>query len=127
MSYNFENNFFWKLVQEISNSWIYDNLNNLNNLFHENIIFSDSSFQILGEGRNACIKSYEIFNSNAKIDKFKQFNPLINEFGNTTIVKYSFEIEYISNNEKFNQKGEEVFIFSLNNNKWDVIWRILDI
>ena len=114
-------------MQEISNSWICDDLNNLDNVFHEKIIFSDSSFNILAKGRNACIRSYEIFKSNARIDKFKQFNPSINEFGNTAIVKYSFEIEYISKNKTSNQIGEEVFIFSLNNNKWDVIWRIIDI
>ena len=37
MSSNLELKILWKIVQNISNSWIYNNLNNLKNFFVHNI------------------------------------------------------------------------------------------
>lgn len=43
-------NEIWQLVKNINNSWIKRQLENLTNLFHNDMVIVDSNFQELGKG-----------------------------------------------------------------------------
>ncbi len=115
----------WQVIQDINNTWVNGNPEDLANFFHENMVIVSSDFQELGKGREACVQSYKDFASNAIIQDFKEMYSTIDVFGNTAIISYSFKIKYEMNGETFHDTGRDMFVFIRKEDKWLAVWRIV--
>lgn len=113
------------IVSQINKSWLNNDLKQLNNLFHENMIIADSNFNKLAQNKKECIASYESFIKQAKILRYEEQEMIVNIIGNTAIVNYIFDITWEINNNISSEKGRDVFVFEYSNNKWLAVWRTL--
>ncbi|OGU35240.1 MAG: hypothetical protein A2068_11060 [Ignavibacteria bacterium GWB2_35_6b] len=113
------------IVSQINKSWLNNDLKQLDNFFHENMIIADSNFNKLAKNKKECIASYESFIKQAKILKYEEQEINIDIIGNTAIVNYIFDITWEVNKNISSEKGRDVFVFECSNNKWLAVWRTL--
>lgn len=67
-------------------------------------------FRVRGEGREACVKSYEDFASQATVDEFKETDMVIDLWGDTAVVTYRFKVSYKINGQKNRDSGRDLFV-----------------
>lgn len=111
------------LLKNINEAWMKGNPENMNEYFHEEVMFVGQDFQELGKGREACIRSYKDFTSNATVHEFKVSDPHINIWENTAVAAYQFEIVYEMSGENYREEGWDTFVFSRKENRWMAVWR----
>ncbi|MEJ2054525.1 MAG: hypothetical protein P8X42_11455, partial [Calditrichaceae bacterium] len=80
------------LIIDLNKAVAEGNLNILDEMFHENIKILSQDMKILGDGKEACIKSYFEFLAANKIDTYKDNVDNIFIYENTAIVMYSYDI-----------------------------------
>jgi len=113
------------IVSKINKSWLNNNLSQLNNFFHDEMVISDSNFNKLAQNKTECIASYESFIKQAKILRYDEQEMKITIIGNTAIVNYIFDITWEVDKNINSEKGRDVFVFEFSNNKWLAVWRTL--
>jgi len=113
------------IISEINNSWLKNDLKNLNGYFHDDMIIVDSNFNKLASNKKECIASYKSFINQAKILNYKEYEININIAGNTAIINYIFDITWEVNGLTSSEKGRDVFVFEKLNNKWLAVWRTI--
>ena len=115
----------WQLIQDMNETWVNGNPENLVKLFHEDMVISSPEFQEMGSGREVCVKSYKDFCEHATIHNLKETDPKIYVYGSTAIASYRFEIVYEMNGEPFHDTGRDVFAFIRTGSRWQAVWRML--
>ena len=115
----------WQIVEEINDSWLSGRPENLDNYFHNQIVFVAPGFSQRIEGRGACVDSFRDFCANARVRDFKPADPAIDIYEGTAIVTYSFKVEYDLNNETFEEGGRDVWVFIRREDKWVATWRTI--
>ncbi len=115
----------WKIIEQINDAWLNENFEPLKSLLHENMVIVDSDLQVLGEGRDVCIKSYRDFIENVEIGNFEVSDPMVKVFNQTAIVEYAFSIRYQMENESYNDTGKDVFVLTYEQKRWQAIWRMM--
>jgi len=115
----------WKIIEQINDAWLNGNFESLESLIHENMQIVDPDLNVLGEGREVCIKSYRDFADNADIQNFGVHNPKVHAFDQTAIVEYEFSIGYSMNGENYNETGKDVFVLTFESDRWQAIWRLM--
>lgn len=113
------------IVSQINKSWLNNDLKQLTNFFHDEMIIADSNFNKLAQNKKECIASYESFIKQAKILNYKEDEIIINIIGNTAIVNYTFNITWEADKKLNSEKGRDVFVFELSNNRWLAVFRTL--
>lgn len=119
-----EEHALWKMVERINNAWINNQPELLMEIFHENMSISGPDFLPVSIGREACIKSYKDFISQASYRDFTYNNPRIDIFDKTAIVSYYYELIITMDDFDDVYKGKDVFIFIRADDRWLAIWRI---
>ena len=115
----------WQIVKEINDSWVLGRPENLNNYFHNEIVFVAPGFSQRIEGRAACVDSFRDFCASARLRDYKPADPSIDVCGETAIATCSFKIEYDLGNESFDEGGRDVWVFARNEGKWLAVWRTI--
>jgi len=82
---------FFQIVKEINRLWQDGPFEKLKDYFHEKMVIVSPDLQVLGDGREACIKSYAEFVSQARIDKYEENPPEVHAWGNTAVVSYTLK------------------------------------
>lgn len=115
------------LVADINRAWVEGHPGDLRTYFHENMIIAGPDATKMGEGREACVRSYTDFIDNAHIASFSPKEPNIDVWGNTALAFYEFEIVYLMHEKKYHETGRDVFAFSRasENDPWLAVWRML--
>lgn len=113
------------IVTQINKSWLNNDLKQLNNFFHDEMVIADSNFNKLAQNKKECIASYESFIKQAKILRYDEQEMKINIIGNTAIVNYTFDITWEVDQNISSEKGRDVFVFEFSNSKWLAVWRTL--
>ena len=112
-----------QILQNINHAWTKGNIDDIEQWFHEDIVIAAPNGQIVGEGREACIRSYRDFCSNAKVTDFKEAEPDIRVCGNTAVASYIYEISWEMAGKMHNEKGREIFVFNRDGDTWLGVWR----
>ena len=114
-----------EILKNINDSWVLGRPENLENYFHNEIVFVAPGFSQRIEGRAACMDSFREFCTNAKVREFKPTDPAIDICEETAIATYSFKVEYDLNNETFNEGGRDLWVFARDRDKWLAVWRTI--
>jgi len=120
-----ESKILWGIVTSINKSWAEGDIYSIKHAFHENVVVAGPDYQHLCESKEDCIKSYEHFANNTKVKGFKEFDPVVDVFGLTAVVSYTFDVQYKMNDKDYDEKGKEVLVFSKESGKWLIVWRML--
>lgn len=113
------------IIKQISLSWREGHSERLKEYFHERIKIVSSDLKILGEGREACIKSYSDFTAQAKLQKYNESKPDIFVWGNTAVASYRYDVAWEMNGKFYDETGKDLFVFTYENGKWLAVWRQL--
>jgi uncharacterized protein (TIGR02246 family) len=114
----------WQVVKDMNDAWVKGRPENLVNFFHEDMVIVGPDLQKRGEGRQACVKSYEDFCTRATVHDFKEMDLRIDVYDDTAIATYSYEITYEMNGKTFHETGRDVFVLVRERNKWWTVWRL---
>ena len=114
-----------QVIKIINQSWLKGKTGDINRHLHGDTVTTDSLLNILIKGKDDCIKSYEAFNNDAKTHSYKEKDFIVNIFGCTGTVQYTFEISYTMHGKVYNETGKDFYVLTKENGKWLVVWRIM--
>ena len=114
-----------QILKQINQSWLEDHHENLNQYFHDNMMIISSDFKVMGAGKDVCVKSYTDFINRAIIKQYQESDPEIYVWGNTATAFYNYEIAWETNGKSFKEKGRDFFVFTYEDGKWLVVWRMV--
>lgn len=114
-----------KLIKTINNSWINQKLEDMPTLLDEDVIFSGPGMKEQIKGIEPCIDSYREFEKSAIILHFENKEISLNLWYNIAVTNYSFIIGYEINAVEYKESGNEIMMFSKNNDQWKLLWRAI--
>ena len=114
-----------QLLKKITSLWTGGHPEKLKEYFHEKMMIVSPDFQVMGDGREACIKSYEDFMSQAILHDYRESDPEIYMWGNTAIASYKYEIAWEMDGKSYRESDRDLFVFSNELGKWLAVWRTL--
>jgi len=113
------------IIIELNHSVAVGNLNILDKLFHENIKILSQEMEILGDGKEACIKSYFEFLAGNKIEKYDDHIEQLFLYENTAVVLYSYLIKWSDSRKLYEEQSKELYVLTHENDGWYIILRKL--
>ena len=114
-----------EIIHHLNDAWATGHPEKLAEFFREDIVIVHPDFTGRIEGRDACIASYAEFCSEATIHGVKIGEPGIEVFGDTAVSTYSYEVDYEMGGERFNDSGRDLFVFVLEDDRWQAVWRTM--
>ena len=120
-----EEGFVLDLMKQINRAWIEGRYDVLEEFFHDSMVITTPGFQIVGEGKRACVDSYKSFGTRAVIKSLKESGHVIRLWGNTGVVAYQYELDYEMDETEYHDLGTDVYAFSRVDGKWKAVWRTL--
>jgi hypothetical protein len=113
------------LVQQINSAWRNGRPEELHQYFHEDMVIVGPDLRELGKGRGPCVKSYQDFIAATTVHDYKESEPVIDVCGRTAVATYNWEIAYELNGQVLRETGQDLFVFGLENDRWQAVWRAL--
>ena len=120
---NESGNVLVQLMREINRAWSGGHPEKLNDYFHEDIIIVSPDLTVLGEGRDACVRSYQDFVSSAGILDYREYDFDARVWTNTAVITYTYDIAWESEGKSFQETGKDLFAFTRKNGRWQAVWR----
>ncbi|MGA2667345.1 MAG: nuclear transport factor 2 family protein [Ignavibacteria bacterium] len=115
----------WQVIQKINNAWSENRTEELHQYFYKDFVIVGTDLHPLAKGRDACIKSYKDFVSEAVVHEYKESDPVIDIFDDTAVAGYKFDITYEMKGKTYIEDGRDLFVFINGNGKWLAVWRML--
>ena len=112
-------------IDRFNTAWIEDEIQNLETLLHENVIFIAPDLKTKISGRKACLQSICDYVSKAKTMVFEVKRKEIDIWDHTAIVSITYYIEYSFDTQFFKETGTEFWTLILQNGQWKLIWRVI--
>ena len=97
----------------------------LNECFSADMVIKGPSFQAMGRGKEACVKSYVDFVRQARVRSCTLSEPEIDHFGDTAIATYSWEMTYELDGHEYHNSGHDLFVLSRVEGRWLAVWRAM--
>src|SRR5262249_42672683 len=93
--------------------------------FDERITFRGPNMAVVGRGREACIKGYVDFVTNATITSCELSEPEIDVIGSTAIVLHPWKMTYIFNGQESTESGHDFWVLARQGDDWLCISRAM--
>ena len=110
-----------EILKSISRAWSSGDPAELNRYFHDEIKIISTDMKVVGDGKALCIQSYMDFISKAEIKHYEENDPEVYVFDQTAVAFYAYRIAWNIENQSFDEKGQEMYVFSRVKNKWQVV------
>ena len=114
-----------QIIKKINQSWKEGYTEKLEKYFHEKMMVVSPDLKILGEGREACIKSYSDFITQAKVKKYSESALDVRVWEKTAIVSYKYDVVWEMDGKMYEESGKDLFVFTFERGKWLAVWRKL--
>ena len=114
-----------QLLKSINRAWTEGQTEILNEVFHEDMLIVSPDFQVLGKGREACVKSYKDFIRQATLREFTESEATIEVWEHTAVASYRFDMAWEMDGQSFKEAGRDVFVFTLESGQWQAVWRTI--
>jgi hypothetical protein len=111
------------LLEDINRAWLHNRTDELENLFHRNIVIAQPGLEVQVRGKQACINSYKEFASFAAVSRFEASDHVIDVWGRAAVAKYRFEMDYEIQGMHRHDVGIDLFVLVHEDEKWLVVWR----
>ncbi len=116
-----------ELIRTINEAWLEGRTEELHRFFHDDMIIAGPNAAKMGEGREACVKSYTDFIDSAHIAHFDSKEVSVDVWGNAALAFYEFEITYKMHGMEYHETGRDVFLFTRESatHPWLAVWRMV--
>ena len=112
-----------RLISGMSKTWLSGDANGLNQYFHEQMAIRGPDLQLLGTGKQTCVKSYEDFINQTTVLDYEESEPEIDLYSETAVVVCPWKIAYELKGQKYREKGRDLLVLVRNGRGWLVAWR----
>lgn len=123
MSHTAEQEAVIATIRAINAAWRFNELEALDDLLHENVVFNAPGFAAEIRGREACIASYREFVTNAEVKDYEEKDYVVDVWGKTAICRYTFVVSYELQGNSHEDTGIDAFIMSRESGAWRALWR----
>ena len=114
----------WKVVREHNKAWsVLEDINEQMKYVHDDIVFVKPPFKEIIRGKEKYKADYELWMQHAKVDYFREVNPVIKIYGkgNFVIVTYNIYMSFTYDDEIVNNwKGIDMMTLVKENGKWSI-------
>jgi ketosteroid isomerase-like protein len=114
-----------ELVKKINRAWLTGKVTELNSYFHDDMVIKSPAFQELCRGREACVKSYEEFLTQARVLDYKDEPPSVDLFGRSAMAVCPWEMAYELSGKQYREKGRDMLMLTRETGRWMVAWRLM--
>jgi ketosteroid isomerase-like protein len=114
-----------RILKQINAAWRGGRTDELRQYFHENMVIVSPGFQVRGEGREACVASYQDFINQATVTEYKEGEATVDVWGDTAVATYPWQMAWQMGGQSSRESGHDVFIFIREAGKWLAVWRTL--
>ena len=116
------------LIHLINRAWLEGRIEDLNTLFHPDIVMVFPNFSGRSNGCAAMVAGFKEFCENAHVHEYDESDFQIDVIGNSAIASYSFTMMYERDRSKYRSTGRDLWVFSKSDLEWKATWRtMLDI
>ena len=113
------------LIHLINKSWLEGRIDDLDMLFHPDIVMVFPHFSGRSNGSSAMISGFKDFCENAHVHDYDESDFQIDVIGNSAIASYSFVMIYERDRSKYRSTGRDLWVFSKNDLEWKATWRTM--
>ena len=97
-------------------------------LFHPGVVMAAPDGRVLCEGLDAMVQSFVDYAEGARTERFSESDHRVHVVGDTAIVSYCFEVEYVlieEPDQTHAERGRELLVFAHDREReaWTVVWR----
>ena len=114
---------FISFVRALDDCWMQGRLQDLESFLAEDVVLVAPGGQPRIVGITQAVDSYSQFTTYAKIDRFQTYGYVVTARGDTAVVEYEWEMDWISSGTKHNDIGREVLVLARRDDDWRVVWR----
>ena len=114
----------WQLVKTINQAWTTDGkIGKLKEYFHKDMVALVPNNPKCLSGQEECFESWRAFATNAVINYFKEYDPIIQIYngGKAAIAMYGYEGSFIINNQSLVLRGRDMMVFIKEDNRWQLV------
>jgi hypothetical protein len=114
----------WQTILSMNQLWTIDNkAEELINYFHKNMVAITPTDAFRRVGQASCVAGWKGFSDMAKINYWKELDPIIDLYGNNlfAIVTYRFEMSFDINGQTIEMNGRDMFSLVKENSKWWIV------
>jgi uncharacterized protein (TIGR02246 family) len=111
------------LITSSNRAWLEGDTEDLRELLHPDVVFLNAQLEVLAEGREACLQSYEHFVSQAKLHRFDEEPATVQIVGGTAVASYHWSIAYSLADRRYEERGRDMLVCVRSGSKWQIIWR----
>jgi hypothetical protein len=115
----------WEVVRRINAAWLDKETDRLLELFHDRIVIVGAEGRRYGEGKTACVDSYQSFCEQAAVTLYHESDRQVDVYSTVAVVGYRFEIEYTMGGKTARDTGRDLFVLEKENGRWQAVWRQL--
>lgn len=115
----------WDALQQINSAWLYGDHEALAELLHPEMVIVPPGFGEHITGRDACLAGYREFSRSAQVESYAESDANVDLFGDTAVVSYRYELIYTLADTRYQDAGQDVYVFVRNDGQWQAAWRAL--
>ena len=94
-----------RIVRGINAAWLEDEHARLNDFFHADVVFVDGDGRPMARGRDACVRTYVAFSTEARVTHFREAEAQVEVFGAVAVAHVPFEIAYSLAGQSYREPG----------------------
>jgi ketosteroid isomerase-like protein len=118
-----------RLVGRVNDAWLKGSseeiATTLDSCFAEEAVIWGPDCREAARGKEACVKSYVDFASQAVVKHCTLSEPVIHQVGETAIASYSWDMTYVLKAQEYSETGHDVFVLNRSQGEWRVVWRMI--
>jgi hypothetical protein len=115
------------VVSEINQAWLNGRVDDLNQIFHEDMIIIGPDFQELSRGRASCVKSYRDFLAQAKVIDYRESESIVDDWVTVAVATSPWEMTYELGGQRYRESGHDTFVFKKEDGQWQAVWRLMTV
>lgn len=108
----------WAALRTLNDAWTRGDPARLADCFHANMVAIAATERLRLVGRAACVASWTAFTAAARIQRWREIDPLVQIYGNTAVVTYYFDMACEMNGRVVELGGRDMFVFVKENGRW---------
>lgn len=111
------------VLSRLTAAWTEERFDELEDIFHQSVVFVQPGFGGRTEGRTACVDTYRKFMSSAKVLDYAERDTAIDVWGSTAVATYVYTISWEAEGQTRRERGRDLFVFIREESRWQVVWR----
>jgi ketosteroid isomerase-like protein len=113
------------VLQRINRSWLEGRTEELEPLFHDDVVMTHPGFSGKSEGKAAMLAGFEDFCKTASVESFDVRDRSVDVIGDVGVATFQFEIVYEREGKRYHSTGRDFWVFGRSGGAWQAVFRTM--